>query len=160
MAAILKIVLRLSKSVQVVAEVALTFAMCLTVADIILRYFRRPIIGTYELVAFSGVLVIGFSLPLTSWMRGHISVDIITSKLPKKARDILNITTRCLAIGILLLISWNLIKYGMDLHKAREFSLTLRMPYYPVAYALGISIFIQCWVLFCDILKICGGSYE
>ncbi len=49
--------------------------MGLTVMDVILRALRRPILGTYELVAFSGAVVIGFSVPLTSWLRGHIFVD-------------------------------------------------------------------------------------
>ena len=160
MGAVLKIVLRLSKWINVVAEVTLTFMMCLTVTDVILRSFRRPIIGTYDLVAFSGAVVIGFSLPLTSWMKGHVNVDIITSKLPQKVRDIFNISTRCLAIGIFFLIGWNLIKYALDLRQVREVSMTLQMPFYPIAYALGICIFIQCLVLFCDILKIGGGAYE
>jgi hypothetical protein len=58
------------------------------------------------------------------------------------------------------MIGWNLIKYGMDLHKSGEVSLTLQMPFYPVAYGLAICCFIQCVVIFCDILKILGGKYE
>ena len=38
--------------------------------------------------------------------------------------------------------------------------MTLRMPFYPVAYGLGVSFLLQCLVLFCDILKIHGGTYE
>jgi TRAP-type C4-dicarboxylate transport system permease small subunit len=80
MALVLALIYRLSKLFNFVAEAALTFMMFLTVADVILRSLRRPIVGTYELVAFSGAVVIGFSIPLTSWMRGHVWVDIITSK--------------------------------------------------------------------------------
>ena len=35
----------------------------LTLVDVILRGFKRPIVGTYELVALAGAVVIGFSLP-------------------------------------------------------------------------------------------------
>ena len=104
---ILRIILRFSKSVNVVAEVTLTLMMLLTVADVILRSFKRPIVGTYEVVAFSGAIVIGFSVPLTSWMRGHVSVDIVTSRFSKKVKDIFNIATRCVAIGLFILIGIN-----------------------------------------------------
>ncbi len=63
-----------SRFLNVIAGIALTFMMSLTVADVILRYFKRPIVGTYELVALSGVVVVGFAVPFTSWQRGNISM--------------------------------------------------------------------------------------
>ncbi len=49
---------RLSRALNVIAGIAITFIMLLTVFDVILRTFRRPIVGTYELVAFSGAVVV------------------------------------------------------------------------------------------------------
>jgi hypothetical protein len=37
--------------------------MFLTVADVLMRAGGRPILGTYEMVALSLALVIGFSIP-------------------------------------------------------------------------------------------------
>jgi len=150
----------LSRFLNVIAGISLTFLMLLTVMDVILRSLKRPIVGTYELVAFSGAVVIGFSVPLTSWMRGHIYVDFLTQKFQKSVRNIFDITTRCLVIILFFLIGWNLIKYGMDLQKSGEVSLTLQMPFYPVAYGVGVCCFVQCLVMMCDILKIVGGEYE
>jgi len=50
---------RVSRGINVIAGIAITFIMLLTVLDVILRSFRRPIVGTYELVAFSGAIVVG-----------------------------------------------------------------------------------------------------
>jgi TRAP-type C4-dicarboxylate transport system permease small subunit len=150
----------LCRFINLIAGIALSFIMFLTVADIILRSFRKPIVGTYEVVAFSGAVVIGFSVPLTSWMRGHIYVDFLILKFSQKARNIFNIVTRFLGIWLFIMIGWNLISYGMDLQKSGEVSLTLQIPFYPVAYGVGICCFIQCLVLLCDILKIFGGKYE
>ena len=152
--------LRLSKWSSFVGEITLTCMMLLTVSDVILRSFKRPILGTYEVVAFSGAIAIGFSVPITSWMRGHVSVDLFTSRLSRKARDAVNIGTRCLVIALFVVMSWRLISYGMDLHRVREVSMTLRLPFYPVAYGLGLAFFVQCLVLSCDILKILRGNYE
>ena len=151
---------RLSRLINVIAGVAITFIMILTVLDVILRIFRRPIVGTYELVAFSGAVVVGFAIPLTSWLRGHIYVDFFTGKLPKAAQTIFNVVTRCMGIGLFFLIGWNLIKVGMDLQQTGEVSLTLQLPFYPVAYGVAVSCFVQCLVLLADLVKIFRGEYE
>jgi TRAP-type C4-dicarboxylate transport system permease small subunit len=57
---LLQFVLKISKGMHAMAAVALTFMILLTVADVILRSFRKPIIGTYELVALSGRSSSGF----------------------------------------------------------------------------------------------------
>ncbi len=150
----------IARFLNVIAGISLTFLMLLTVGDVILRYFKRPIVGTYELVAFSGAVVIGFSLPFTSWMRGHVYVDFLILRFSQKARNVFNIVTRILVICLFLLIGWNLIQYGMDLRKSGEVSVTLHFPFYPVAYGIGICCFFQSLVFVCDILKIRGGKYE
>ncbi len=151
---------KLTRVINFIGGISLSFIMFLTVADIILRSFRRPIIGTYEIVAFSGAIVIGFSVPFTTWVKGHVYTDFLILRFSQKIRNIFDIFTRCLGIWLFLMIGWNLIMYGMDLKKAGEVSPTLTMPFYPVAYALGICCGIQCLVLLCDILKIFGGKHE
>ena len=161
MGAILWIAEKLSKLMSVIAGAALTFIMLLTVCDVFLRYFfDRPIIGTFEIVGLGGAVAIGFALPITSWMRGHIFVDFFVLKFPKAGQGIVNVITRLVSIGIFYLIGHNLIKYGYDLYKSGEVSLTRQIPFYPVAYGMAVCCFILCLVLICDIIKIFGGQYE
>jgi TRAP-type C4-dicarboxylate transport system permease small subunit len=143
-----------------IAAVALSFMILLTVADVILRYFKRPIIGTYEMVALSGAVIIGFSLPFTSMMKGHVNVDLLTLKLSPKRRKISNSITKCLGIILFLVIGWNLILLGMDFHKVGEVTPTRHLPIYPVLYGIGICCFFESLVLLCDIVKIIRGKYE
>jgi TRAP-type C4-dicarboxylate transport system permease small subunit len=156
----LKTINGVSRFLNIIAGISLTFLMLLTITDVILRGFKSPVPGTYEVVAFAGAVVIGFSMPLTSWMRAHIFVDFFILKFSQKGRDIFNIATRCVVIMLFFLIGWNLIKYGIDLQKSGEVSLTLQMPFYPVAYGVGVCCFVQCLVLVCDIVKIFGGKYD
>ena len=149
-----------SRFLNGIAGISLTFLMLLTIADVILRGFKRPVVGTYELVAFAGAVVVGFSLPLTSWTRQHIYVDFFILKFPGRVKDVFNIITRCLVIVLFFLIGWNLFRYAADLQRSGEVSLTLQMPFYPVAYGVGVCCFIQCLVLACDVVKILGGEYE
>lgn len=149
-----------SRFLNIIAGISLTFLMLLTVMDVILRSLRIPIVGTYELVAFSGAIVIGFAVPYTSWLRAHIFVDFFILKFSQKVRNLFNISTRAVVIVLFFLIGWNMMKFGIDLQRSGEVSLTLQMPFYPVAYGVGICCFVQCLVMVCDILKIAGGEYE
>ena len=149
-----------SRLLNFVGGAALVFIVVLTVVDVVLRSFRRPILGAYEIVAFSGAIVILFSLPLTSWMRNHIYVDFLILGFSQKVRSLFNIVTRVLVSCLFFLFGWNMLKYAMDLRRSGEVSATLKMPFYPVVYAVGICCFVQCLVSLCDLVKISRGEYE
>ncbi|MDD5009223.1 MAG: TRAP transporter small permease [Syntrophorhabdaceae bacterium] len=157
---ILGIVLRLSKFFNTIAGIALTVMMLITVADVIMRYLGMPILGSYELVSFIGAIVVGFALPLTSWMKGHIYVDFILEKLPKERADIVLVMIKIVNILLFTASGVYLFFKGAYLIRTGEVSMTLQMPYYPIAYALGICCFVQCIVLLSDIARIVGGEYE
>ncbi len=172
-----------SRFLNGIAGISLTVLMLLTVADVALRAILtlgrwllkqgtlltlgnlivdhvRPIVGTYELVGLLGAVVIGFSIPLTSWLRGHIYVDFFIFRFPQKTRNAFNIATRCLSIFLFLMIGINLFKYGMDLQRAGEVSLTLQIPSYPIVFGVGVCCFAQCLILIGDMVKILGDRYD
>ena len=156
----LEVVLKINKGMQHVASVALTFIVLLTTTDVILRIFGKPVPGAVEIIAIAGGMVLAFTVPMTSWMRGHISVDFVLNWLPDRAKDALNVVTRCVGIFLFLLISWNSAKIGTGFMKGSEVSGTLQIPLYPVEYMLAACFLMLALVLFCDILKILGGTYE
>jgi TRAP-type C4-dicarboxylate transport system permease small subunit len=156
----LKTVAEISRLLNIIAGISLIFLMLLTIIDVLLRGFNKPLVGTYELVAFSGAVAIGFSMPQTALSRGHIYVDFLIAKFSQRVRNAYNLTTRCVVLILFFLIGWNLFKFGWDLQRSGEVSLTLQMPFYPVAYGVGICCFVQCLVTVCDIMKIHGGRYD
>ncbi len=157
---LLRIVSKISGWMNGIAAVALGFMILLTVADVILRYFKKPIVGTYEMVALCGAVIIGFSLPFTSLMKGHVNVDFLTFKLSPKGRQIFNFVTKCLGIILFLVIGWNLVIMGMDFHKVGEVTPTRHLPIYPFLYGIGICCFLESLALLCDAAKILGGKDE
>lgn len=156
----LEIIRKISATLNTVAGCSLLLLMTLTIADIILRLFKNPIVGTYELVAYAGAVALGFSIPYTSWARGHIYVDFFTGKLPMAGRRIFHVATRLLGMALFLLIGWNLIKMGKDLQISGEVSLTLQFPFFYIVYGLGGVCLMQIFVLFADIFKVLAGNYE
>jgi TRAP-type C4-dicarboxylate transport system permease small subunit len=156
----LNVVFKISKGLTSIAAVMLAFMVLLTVTDVVLRSARLPIVGTYEIVGLLGAILIGFSIPFTTWVRGHIRVDFCLLYLSEKQRKPFNIVTKCLGIALFVLIGWNLIDLGMEIAKSGEVTPTRHIPYYPVLYGIGASCFFQCIVLFSDIIKILRGEYE
>jgi TRAP-type C4-dicarboxylate transport system permease small subunit len=159
---VLNIALKCSKFLNIVGGVILVLMMLLTVMDVILRYLGKPITGTYELMGFSGALVIGFAIAQASLDDAHVSVDILTGRLPPLSKEVLLIITKLIGVILFALIGWALLMKGHDLYKTGEVSLTLRVPYYPVAYGLSICSFVESFVLISDILRIAfmGGEHE
>ncbi len=151
---------RLSKWMNVLSGIAITFILFITCSDVVLRLFGKPIIGTFELVGLAGAVVIGFGIPNASWTRGHIFVDVLVNKFSKPMAKVINTITRLMGIGIFIIIGYNLFLYSYDLYLSGEGTLTRQLPFYPISYGLGVCCFIQCLVLICDIFKIFGGTYE
>jgi len=150
----------LSRALATVGGLALALLMLLTIADVVLRILGKPIVGPYELVALGGAIAIGLSLPLTSWVRGHIYVDSFVSRLPRTARAILNVATRLLVLALFLILGWNLLKYALDLRAAGEVTPTLRVPFFPVPFGVGAACLVECLVMVADIVKIFRNEYE
>lgn len=156
----LKFVEKLCLLMNIIAGTALTFIMLITVADVTLRYFGMPIVGTFELVGLGGAVAIGFGIPVTSFYRGHIFVDFFVQKFPKIGQDSMNLITRLAAFALFIWIGYNLFIYSYDLFQSGEVTLTRQIPFYFIGYGIGVCCSIQCLVLIGDIMKIFGGQYE
>lgn len=139
----------------VLAGIALTASMTLTCADVILRtpIFKRPITGTYELVGILAALAVGFALPQTTRLRGHVAMDFITGRLPELWQTVLWAITRLLGIGLFSIIGWNLWILGNDFRSSGETTMTLQLPFYPVSYLLAICCAIECVMLVVDVFE-------
>jgi len=145
---------KINRYIYLFAGVALMFMMLLTVADVIMREFDHPIVGTYELVGLSAAVVIGFCIPYTTSVRSHITVDFLTMRMPEKVKKILLIITRFMGIFLFVFIGYNLFIMGADLHRSGEVSLTIQVPFYPIAFGIGVCCFLQAITQLVDVIAI------
>ena len=97
--------------------------MFLTCADIILRLFRRPILGTYEIVGFLGAIVAGFALAQTTIERGHVAVQVVVTRFSPQIQKIIYLITHVLSIFLFALLAWECVQYGNDFRASGEVSL-------------------------------------
>lgn len=154
-------VLKASKLLHVVAGVALTLGMCVTVADVLGRMAGHPLMGAYEVVGVLGIVVIGCAIPITSWERsGHVNMDIVVALLPKRLAKMVNVFSRLLCMALFVFLSINLFQQAVEFSKSGEGTLYLIIPFFPFACGLGVCCAVECLVFVCDIIKIREGRYE
>lgn len=136
------IIIRLGKFMDILGGIFVTCIVLLTVCDVILRYFGVPILGAYEIVSLGGALAMGISSFFTYWKKSHIRVDTFVEKMPKNISHILYIVTRVMILFIVGLTGVSLIVIGFHLLEVREVTATLRFPYYPVVWVMGVAFLI------------------
>jgi len=136
-----------------VAGTAIVAMMLLTCADVVLRYFRSPIPGTYELVCFLGAVAVSFAMAHTSIEKGHVSVSFIVTLFPSRLQRLIECITSCFGLFLFVLIAWQSIIYANDLCASSEVSLTLELPFYPFVYGIGFSSAVVCLTLLADLIK-------
>jgi len=150
----------ISKILNFIAGITLTLMMLLTVADVSLRAAGYPIIGTYEIVALSLAIVIGFGIPKVSLDKGHVYMEFLLEKLGPRGKDIMNTFTRILVLIVFFFIGYNLFNVGAEFHASGEVSPTIKLPFYPVAYGVGVCCFLECFVFIFEIVNIWRGQHE
>ncbi len=137
----------LSRYLFAVAGAAIVAMMLLTCADVVLRLFRRPIPGTYELVSFFSAVSVSFAMAHTSVQRGHIAVSVLVQLFPPRLQALIDSITTSLGSALFALIAWRSFLYGSSLRQAGEVSLTLELPFYPFVYGVALSAAVVALVL-------------
>ena len=143
----------LARKMYWIAGMAIVAMMLLTCADVVLRYFRRPIPGTYELVCFLGAVAVSFAMAHTTIEKGHVSVSFIVTLFPSRLQRLIECITSCFGLFLFVFIAWHSIIYANDLYVSREVSLTLELPFYPFVYGIGFSAAVVCITLLSNLIK-------
>jgi TRAP-type C4-dicarboxylate transport system permease small subunit len=130
-----------------IAMLSVCTMMLLTVSDVILRLFRRPITGAYELVGLAGAIFVSFSLAYTSVERGHIAVDFLVQKFTTRGQRVIDSVTAFVCTALFGFISWQAWQYAANLRSTGEVSLTLQVPLYPFAAGISLGCVLLCVVL-------------
>jgi TRAP-type C4-dicarboxylate transport system permease small subunit len=128
--------------------------MGLTCADIVLRLFRHPILGTYEVAGFLGAVVASFAMAQTTIEHGHVAVQVVVTRFSPRVQEVIYLITHLLSLLLFVLLAWECIRYGNDLRTSGEVSMTLQLPFFPVLYGIALSAAIVCLVLLVDILMV------
>ena len=132
----------------------------LTCANILLRIVWKPIMGTVELVGYSGALVTGFALGYTHIKGGHIAVDLLVQRFSKRTRRILDALNGAVCTIFFALAAWQIAQYATTLWKTGEVTETLRIIYYPFTYGVAVGCALLAFVCLTNFLRSLLGKEE
>ena len=127
-----------------VGTAVLATMMFLTALDVGLRYaFNRPLAGAFELVEYMMAILIPFSIVYCAYNKGHVAVELILGKFPKKVQIYFDVVTTFLSLLFVITIAWQNFLYIQETYASGLTSAVLLIPTYPfmVPIAIGLVAF-------------------
>jgi|LFRM01.1.fsa_nt_gb TRAP-type C4-dicarboxylate transport system permease small subunit len=139
---------KLSRFLDKLAGLFLSAMVLLMVANIVLReLFHKPFLGTYELVSLFSAALIGLALAYCAVQNGHIAVTIVTDRLPRIPKALVESAVNIIGFCFWGVTSWQVIEYGRSLMESGVVSPTTQIPFYPFVFLVAFGIFNLCLVL-------------
>jgi TRAP-type C4-dicarboxylate transport system permease small subunit len=125
--------------------------MLLTSADVIGRAaWARPIPGIVELSSYMLDVFILLGLAYTQQVKGHVRVSMLTSRLPQRAQQSLEIVVTLLSLFIMVLLAWQGWIVGIDETAVSDM---LRIPQRPFKLLVGVAAILLCLELVVDLMS-------
>lgn len=130
---------RLASFFNGIAAAAVVGMMALTCLDVLLRLLRHPIPGTYEIVGLLGAIFVSFSLARTSVDHGHIAVDFLVQRFPRRVQHAIEAINNGISAFLFTMVCTQCVIYARDLKASGEVSMTLQMPIHPFVFGIAVG---------------------
>lgn len=126
----------------------------LTTGDVIGRGFLgKPIPGAFELSEYILATFILLGTAYTQQVKGHVGVDLVTSRFSSRTRTICQMITTALSLFIIAIVIWQGWIEGIG---ERTVSDMLRIPQYPFRLVVAIGGFLLWLELLVDLINLIG----
>ncbi len=133
----IKIVSWMSDKLRTAGAFSLAAMMLVTCADVVGRFFNKPILGSVEFVGFFATLTAAMALPYTHKMDAHIGVDLFVRLLPERFQNCLYLVTTVISFVLFGIVTWRMAVYADTIYKSGEVSMTLKLPEYIIIYIVA-----------------------
>ncbi len=144
----------LTRILSWIAGVGLVGMLLIIVADVIgIKILSRPVPGGTEIVTFMAVVAIAFAVPYTQVVHGHVAVDFIVEKFPRRARLVIDALMTLFGVCLFAVTAWYSFKYAAKLRSTGEVSMTQKIPYYPFVYGMATCFVVMFLVMVGDLVK-------
>jgi len=126
----------------------------LTVTDVVLRrFFNSPLAFSYEVTGAMLVIVAFFAVAYCGIRKSHVSINILTSRFPPKARAITSAFVYFISMCVFGTVTWRSIVYAMQFQRQGYLSGILEFPYYPFVLAIAFGSLLLALVLLVQFLN-------
>jgi TRAP-type C4-dicarboxylate transport system permease small subunit len=155
-----RVVYRFSRILNKLSGIALVLMMGLVFVNVALRAVWTPILGTYEFTSFLAAITISFALAHCASKKGHIAITIFADKLPPRVQAILDSFVAILSTALYAVISWQCVKYAINLYQIGEVSPATATPFYPFVFAVAFGLLMLALILLNDVFKSIGKIFK
>jgi TRAP-type mannitol/chloroaromatic compound transport system permease small subunit len=137
-----------------VAQFAMVGCMAFVVIDIIKRnVVGIPLPGVMEVVELLGAVILSMGIGYLTFVRGHVWVDILTSRFRPRTQTIIDLFDSVVSLGLVIFVTRALVELG-NLYKISNWVTgRLWIPIYPFIYVVAGALALTCVVLIRDIVK-------
>ena len=143
-----------SRWTNVVGLTALFLMIILTFVDVVMRYiFNHPLEGQTDLTEVMMIVAIFLAVAHTQNEKGHISIDLITTKLAPKARIAMEFITTLLGLGTFVIVIWRTLVQAMwDVNVNAWHRMQMPIPKAPFDAIIALGCTTLCLLLLRDLL--------
>lgn len=112
----------------------------MVIVDIILRrFFNSPLAFSFELVGVMLVVVVYCSVPYTTNIDRHVSIEVLTSRFPPRAQTIITTVADFLSAVLFGLVGWRSILQAIHIWDIGNVTGILKIPYYPFIFIVALG---------------------
>lgn len=150
-----KAIYRFAAKVSYVGQTVLMVMVLLVVVDVILRrFFNSPLPWSLEVIQVMLVIVVFFSVAYCGVQKAHVCIDVLTARIPQKARTIISIFTHILGITILIYMAWGGSISALARYHDNRVTGILPIPIYPFAFVVAFGCLLLALVLLVQLVSI------
>ncbi|WP_460275929.1 TRAP transporter small permease [Celeribacter sp. ULVN23_4] len=138
--------------IALACSVLLLTMMGLTVTDVLGRYLlNNPVKGATELTELMLAALIFLGLPAATLDREHVTVDLLTDRLPLAVEKIRRPVVLVLSSGVQVMVAWRLWVTSDQVAGYGGTTATLELPIAPIGYFAAALCVISALIMFAEI---------
>jgi len=149
---ITKICHRLASLLNGLGVSFLALVMLLIVLNIVMRFVQKPMPGAVELVEYMQVVLVFLAIAHTQVHRGHVAIDMIVERFPRRAQDIIDSITNFVSLCFFGLMTWQIVLQAGKIQAAGQQSTTLHIPVFPFLWVAAVGSASLCLIFVVDLL--------
>ncbi|HEY7517005.1 MAG TPA: TRAP transporter small permease [Methylomirabilota bacterium] len=120
---------RVARSASTLAGASVLVMVALITYDVLMRYFlNEPQLFVDELASFLQIVVIFGGLAHTFRTGGHVRVDLLTARLPPRARAWLRLVGLLASLGFLAIVMWTTLQSTLTAYRYGRVSTVMLYP--------------------------------
>jgi TRAP-type C4-dicarboxylate transport system permease small subunit len=126
-----------------------------TVIDVIgSKFFHFPFPGGFEITSLIAVVMIVFALPYTQSKKGHIEVELLVERFPKRTQIVIATIMCLISTGLFALTTWQMFKKAAGLLSDGNTTAVLFIPIFPFAFASTLCFFLLFLLILLELIKL------